>query len=31
MSETTTDLFRQINSLFGNLGKRYLSEQQAEI
>lgn len=28
MSETTTDLFLQINSPFGKLGEHYLSEQQ---
>lgn len=31
MSEPATDLFRQINSPFGNLGEHFLSEQQTEI
>lgn len=30
MSELATDLFRQINFPFGNLGEHYLSEQQTE-
>lgn len=31
MSETTTNLFHQINSSFGSLGEHYLSEKQTEI